>query len=120
MGLAALLLVFACLRNKKETMSISSAISALFTKEKAAVEAAASHVEHPTLASTRLWVTVGFGAALIWLCHGLLTDVGLICMTVTANCYMICNTVTRAKSLDKNGDINYLKATPAVEAPKTV
>lgn len=95
-------------------MSIKSALSELFKSEAPVAESAAEHLAHPTLTSTRFWVTIGFGAALIWLAHGVMTETNMILLTVTVNVYMICNTVTRWKQLDRNGDVVAAKAAEKV------
>lgn len=80
-------------------MSFASAVKAFFESEKPAIESATSQLAHPSLASTRLWVTIGFGAALIWLAKGVLTDLNMILLASTVNIYLICNTITRCIQL---------------------
>jgi hypothetical protein len=86
-------------------MSFSSAVSELFKKEQAVAESAADHLAHPTLTSTRLWVTVGFGAALVWLTKGVLTETNIICLSAVACVYLITNTMSRVAQIKANGAI---------------
>lgn len=72
--------------------NIPAQVKALFIKEEPKLT---DLVEHSTLASSRLWVTIGFALGLIWLTHGLLTETNIDKIYHLALAYLAANTLTR-------------------------
>ena len=72
---------------------------ALFVKEAPKVT---DLVEHSTLSSSRLWVTIGFAAGLVWLTHGLLNEANIDRVYHLVLAYLAANTLTRAIQIAGN------------------
>jgi len=79
--------------------SLPAKAKALFVKEEPKLT---DLVEHSTLASSRLWITIGFAAGLIWLTHGLLNDANIDRIYHLALAYLAANTLTRAIQIAGN------------------
>lgn len=100
-------------------MSIASIlhnIATYFEKEKTVAE---TSINHPTLTSTRLWVVGALGAAVVWLAHGVLTPETLLMLTITANVYIVANTLSRIFQIKAEASLKAASlASPTLPTPK--
>ena len=82
-------------------MSISKALAALFSGD----DTKSAQVSHSSLASMPTWVLALFVAGLLWLTHGVLTEVNLRLIFWLALAYIVSDRLVTCVKLVVNGSI---------------
>ncbi len=80
-------------------MSIRKALTALFDSTPKDDPA----VKHPKFTDVSLWILLGFGAMLIWLAHGIVTEANVQRLFIGAIVFMIGDTVKAVTVMIVNG-----------------